>query len=84
MTSNAYISDIAKKSHKNNKKIEDKKFKVFFPKFEGKVYDPTLNKTLNILKQNEEQLKKEIQKRNNNIALLKSEVSLKNFNILKM
>ena len=80
MTSNAYISDIAKKSHKNNKIIEDKKFKVFFQKFEGKVYDPTLNKTLNILKQNEEQLKKEIQKRNNNIALLKSEVSLKNFN----
>ena len=78
MTSNAYISDVAKKSHKKIKNIKDKKIRVFFPKFNGKIYDPTLNKALNILKLNEEQLKKEIQKRKNNINLLKGEVSLNN------
>ena len=78
MTSNAYISDVAKKSHKKIKNIKDKKIRVFFPKFDGKIYDPTLNKALNILKLNEEQLKKEIQKRKNNINLLKGEVSLNN------
>ena len=76
MTSNAYISDVAKKSHKKMKNSKNKKVKVFFPKFEGKIYDPTLNKALNVLKQNEEQLQKEIQKRKNNINLLKGEISL--------
>ena len=80
MTSNAYISDVAKKSHKNAKNIKDKKVRIFFPKFEGKIYDPTLNKALNILKLNEVQLQKEIQKRKNNINLLKGEVSLNNIN----
>ena len=80
MTSNAYISDVAKKSHKNVKNIKDKKVRVFFPKFNGKIYDPTLNKALNILKLNEVQLQKEIQKRKNNINLLKGEVSLNNIN----
>ena len=54
MTSNAYISDVAKKSHKKIKNIKDNKIKVFFPKFDGKIYDPTLNKALNILKLNED------------------------------
>ena len=80
MTSNAYISDVAKKSHKKIKNIKNKKVKVFFPKFDGKIYDPTLNKALNVLKLNEEQLQKEIQKRKNNINLLKGEVSLNNVN----
>ena len=80
MTSNAYISDVAKKSHKNAKNIKDNKVRIFFPKFEGKIYDPTLNKALNILKLNEVQLQKEIQKRKNNINLLKGEVSLNNIN----
>ena len=82
MTSNAYISDVAKKSHKKIKNIKNKKVRVFFPKFEGKIYDPTLNKALNILKLNEVQLQKEIQKRKNNINLLKGEVSLNNINKL--
>ena len=70
MTSNAYISDVAKKSHKNVKNIKDKKVRVFFPKFNGKIYDPTLNKALNILKLNEVQLQKEIQKRKNIIIFI--------------
>ena len=80
ITSNAYISDVAKKSHKKINNIKNKKIRVFFPKFEGKIYDPTLNKALNILKLNEAQLQKKIQKRENNINLLKGEVSLNNLN----
>jgi len=80
--SNAYISDIAKKSHKNNeiKNEQNKKFKVYFPKYDGKIYDPTINKALNILKQNEEQIIKDIHKINNNINLLKNETSMNNVN----
>ena len=77
---NAYISDIAKKTRKNKetKKESNKKHKIIFPKYEGKIYDPTLSKALNILKQNEDQIIKEIHKRNNNINLLKSEISMNN------
>ena len=80
--SNAYISDIAKKSHKNNdiQNEQNKKFKVYFPKYDGKIYDPTINKALNILKQNEEQIIKDIHKINNNINLLKNETSMNNVN----
>ena len=80
--SNAYISDIAKKSHKNNEiqNEQNKKFKVYFPKYDGKIYDPTINKALNILKQNEEQIIKDIHKINNNINLLKNETSMNNVN----
>lgn len=80
--SNAYISDIAKKSHKNNEiqNEQNKKFKVYFPKYDGKIYDPTINKALNILKQNEEQIIKDIHKINNNINLLKNEISMNNVN----
>ena len=58
----------------------DKNYKVFFPKYEGKIYDPTLSKTIKILEQNEEQLTKEIHKRNNNINLLKNELLDNNVN----
>ena len=80
ISSNAYTSDIAKRIHKNNEKKKDfnKKYKVFFPKYEGKIYDPTLSKTIKILEQNEEQIKKEIHKRNNNINLLKNELLMNN------
>ena len=80
--SNAYISDISKKSHKNNEiqNEQNKKFKVYFPKYDGKIYDPTINKALNILKQNEEQIIKDIHKINNNINLLKNETSMNNVN----
>jgi hypothetical protein len=80
--SNAYISDIAKKSHKNNEiqNEQNKKFKVYFPKYDGKIYDPTINKALNILKKNEEQIIKDIHKINNNINLLKNETSMNNVN----
>ena len=80
--SNAYISDIAKKSHRNNEiqNEQNKKFKVYFPKYDGKIYDPTINKALNILKQNEEQIIKDIHKINNNINLLKNETSMNNVN----
>ena len=80
--SNAYISDIAKKSHKNNEiqNEQNKKFKIYFPKYDGKIYDPTINKALNILKQNEEQIIKDIHKINNNINLLKNETSMNNVN----
>ena len=79
---NAYISDVAKKSRKNKetKKETIKKNKIYFPKYEGKIYDPTLSKALNILKQNEEQIIKEIHRRNNNINLLKSEINMNNVN----
>lgn len=80
--SNAYLSNIAKKSHKNNQqKIKFiKNYKVSFPKYQGKVYDPTINKTLNMLKQSEEQMLKEINQRTNNINLLKSESNINNGN----
>ena len=77
--SKAYISDIAKKNRKNkDNKRDNKKYKIYFPVYDGKIYDPTTNKTLSILKQNEEQIIKEIQKRNNNLNLLKNETYLKN------
>ena len=82
--SNAYISDIAKKygKNKNLKKEFIKKSRIFFPKYEGKIYDPTINKALNILKQNEEQIFNEIHKRNNNINFFKSETYLNNIHDL--
>ena len=60
MGSNAYISDIAKKSTKNktSKNVANKKNKINFRKYDGKVYDPTINKSLNSLKQ--KKFKKEI------------------------
>ena len=83
--SKAYLSDIGKKSRKNktNKNTSNIKYKVYFPKYEGKVYDPTLSKALNILKQNENQIIKDIQKRNGNINLLKSETYKNNINNIK-
>ena len=82
MGSNAYISDIAKKSTKNktSKNVANKKNKINFRKYDGKVYDPTINKSLNALKQTEKQIIKEIQKRNNNINLLKMEININNAN----
>ena len=82
MGSNAYISDIAKKSTKNktSKNVANKKNKINFRKYDGKVYDPTINKSLNSLKQTEKQIIKEIQKRNNNINLLKMEININNAN----
>ena len=82
IASNAFTSDIAKKVHKKKEKQKDmdKNYKVFFPKYEGKIYDPTLSKTIKILEQNEEQLTKEIHKRNNNINLLKNELLDNNVN----
>ena len=83
--SKAYLSDIGKKSRKNktSKNTSNIKYKVYFPKYEGKVYDPTLSKALNILKQNENQIIKDIQKRNGNINLLKSETYKNNINNIK-
>ena len=83
MASKAYLSNIAKKTRKNNcpKTKLIKNYKVSFPKYQGKVYDPTVNKTLNMLKQSEEQIVKEISQRTNNINLLKSESNINNGNI---
>ena len=50
------------------------------PIFEGKVYDPTINKTIIKLKRNEDQLLKEISKINSNEKLLKSKSYINIFN----
>ena len=82
MGSNAYLSNIAKKIHKNNnpKTKLVNNYKVNFPKYQGKIYDPTINKTLNTLKQTEEQMLKEIKQKTNNIDMLKSESNINNGN----
>ena len=65
------------KKYNNNKPLKtqndnSKKIHIYIPMFEGKVYDPTTNKIINILKKSEDQIIKELSKLNYNEKLLKS------------
>ena len=65
------------KKYNNNKPLKtqndnSKKIHIYIPMFEGKVYDPTTNKIINVLKKSEDQIMKELSKLNYNEKLLKS------------
>ena len=75
ISSKVYVSNVAKKY--NNKPLKtqndnSKKIHIYIPMFEGKVYDPTTNKIINVLKKSEDQIMKELSKLNYNEKLLKS------------
>lgn len=75
ISSKVYVSNEVKKY--NNKPLKtqndnSKKVHIYIPMFEGKVYDPTTNKIINILKKSEDQIIKELSKLNYNEKLLKS------------
>ena len=76
ISSKVYVSNEVKK-YNNNKPLKtqndnSKKVQIYIPMFEGKVYDPTTNKIINILKKSEDQIIKELSKLNYNEKLLKS------------
>lgn len=76
ISSKVYVSNEVKK-YNNNKPLKtqndnSKKVHIYIPMFEGKVYDPTTNKIINILKKSEDQIIKELSKLNYNEKLLKS------------
>lgn len=76
ISSKVYVSNEVKK-YNNNKPLKtqndnNKKVHIYIPMFEGKVYDPTTNKIINILKKSEDQIIKELSKLNYNEKLLKS------------
>ena len=76
ISSKVYVSNEVKK-YNNNKPLKtqndnSKKIHIYIPMFEGKVYDPTTNKIINVLKKSEDQIMKELSKLNYNEKLLKS------------
>ena len=89
--SKVYISNEARKYNEKRREIDNHPFKtqnelnkkdnnVFIPTYEGKVYDPTTNKTINILKKTEIQIIKELSKLNSNEKLLKNHSYLNQYN----
>ena len=87
LSSGSYIIDEARKYIKeknnistNNLSTTMKNIKYSPPSFDGRVYDPTINKTINKLKKDEEHLLKEITKINSNESLLKNKGYIKIFN----
>ena len=83
-----YISNEARKYYDKNKdnlpfktQNESKnKVNILIPTYEGKVYDPTTNKTINNLRKNENQIIKELSRLNYNEKLLKSDSYLNQYN----
>lgn len=83
LSSKVYVSNEVKKY--NNKPLKtqndnSKKVHIYLPVYEGKVYDPTTNKVINVLKKSEEQIIKELSKLNYNEKLLKSKSYINLFN----
>ena len=79
ISSSSYILNEARKIFNNNnnndlsiKSLNESLVKNNIPVFEGKVYDPTINKTINKLKKNENHIIKELSRINSNEKLLKS------------
>ena len=64
----------------NMNENKNKKKYIFFPKYEGRVYDPTTNKTIEQLKKSEEQIIKDLSRINSNEKLLKSKSFINMFN----
>lgn len=84
ISSKAYVSSEVKK-YNNNKPLKtqndnNKKIRIYIPVYEGKVYDPTTNKIINVLKKSEDQIIKELSKLNYNEKLLKSKSYINLFN----
>ena len=85
-----YISNEAKRYNELNKELNNYPFKTqndlekkgrnFIPVYEGKIFDPTPNKTINILKKTESQIIKKISKLSSNEKLLKNNSYLNQFN----
>ena len=85
ISSAAYILNKARNIMKNKNdlsinSLDESIVKNNIPIFDGKVYDPTINKTINKLKKNEEYLIKELSKINSNEKLLKSKSYINIFN----
>ena len=72
--------DFNKMPFKTQNELNRKNNNVFIPSYEGKIYDPTTNKTINFLKKSESQIIKELSKLNSNEKLLKSDAYLNQFN----
>ena len=72
--------DLNKMPFKTQNELNRKNNNVFIPSYEGKIYDPTTNKTINFLKKSESQIIKELSKLNSNEKLLKSDAYLNQFN----
>ena len=72
--------DFNKLPFKTQNELNRKNNNVFIPSYEGKIYDPTTNKTINFLKKSESQIIKELSKLNSNEKLLKSDAYLNQFN----
>ena len=85
-----YISNEARKFTEKNKDNKNYPFKtqndinkesnIFIPRYEGKIYDPTSIKKINVLKRAESQIMKELSKLNSNEKLLKSNSFLNQYN----
>ena len=85
ISSGAYILNEARKFIKNKndlsiKSLNDSIIKNNIPIFEGKIYDPTIYKTINKLKKDEDYLIKKLTKLNSNEKLLKSRSYINLFN----
>ena len=75
---------ITKNNSQDDSSMNDNKKKhIFFPKYEGRIYDPTINKAIDQLKKSEEQIIKDLSRINSNEKLLKNKsyISLFNNNI---
>ena len=90
VNSKMYILNEARKYTEKNKDMKNYPFKTqndvkkespnFIPIFEGKIYDPTPIKKINVLKKAESQILKEISKLNSNEKLLKSNSYINQYN----
>ena len=85
ISSGAYILKEARKINKSKndlsiKSLNESIVKNNIPIFDGKIYDPTIYKTINKLKKDEDYLIKELTKINSNEKLLKSKSYINLFN----
>ena len=90
ISSKIYISNEAKRYYEKNKELNNYPFKTqndlekksrnFIPMYEGKIFDPTPNKTISILKKTENQIIKQLSKLNSNEKLLRNNSYLNQFN----
>ena len=79
--SKVFISNEARKYYdKKSAHKESEKKDSIFPHYEGKIYDPTTNKTITFLRRAENQIIKELSKLNSNEKLLKNNSYLNQFN----
>ncbi len=87
ISSGNYIKNEARKYIREKNNLSTNNLNTSFknimytpPSFDGKLYDPTINKTINKLKKDEKHLINEITKINSNELLLKNKAYIKVFN----